>query len=224
MPTFPLPSPRATLPVALVAFALAATVVVADSGPNQAAHHALVRSLASGTAEIDPGETIDASYVDGKYYAAKAPGLALFTLPWYGGLRAAGLQDGQPATEAGYRHRLWALNLWGAVLPMLVLLLLMVIAAERVAPGYGLPLRSCSRADRSCSRSRRSSSTTSSRPPSGSPHSSLSCSPASGIGTAGGSRVRACSPGLPSWPSSRSGSSPSPSGRTPRSAHGLLDG
>ena len=99
MPTFPLPSPRATLLVALVAFALAATVVVADSGPNQAAHYALVRSLASGTAEIDPGETIDASYVDGKYYAAKAPGLALFTLPWYAGLRAAGLQDGQPATE-----------------------------------------------------------------------------------------------------------------------------
>jgi hypothetical protein len=139
MPIFPLPSPRATLLVALVAFALAATVVVADSGPNQAAHHALVRSLASGTAEIDPSETIDASYVDGKYYAAKAPGLALFTLPWYGGLRAAGLQEGKPATETGYRHRLWALNLWGAVLPMIVLLLLMVIAAERVAPGYGLP-------------------------------------------------------------------------------------
>jgi hypothetical protein len=139
MPTFPLPSPRATLLVALAAFALAATVVVADSGPNQAAHYALVRALASGTAEIDPGETIDASYVDGKYYAAKAPGLALFTLPWYGALRAAGLQDGQPASEAGYRHRLWALNLWGAVLPMLVLLLLMVFAAERVAPGYGLP-------------------------------------------------------------------------------------
>ena len=96
-----------------MAFALGMTIVVADSGPNQAAHYALVRSLASGTAEIDPGETIDASYVDGKYYAAKAPGLALFTLPWYGGLRAAGLQHGQPATEAGYRHRLWALNLWG---------------------------------------------------------------------------------------------------------------
>ena len=139
MHTSRLITPRVSLSVALLMIGLAAAIVVQDSGPNQAAHSALVRALASGTAEIDPGETIDASYVDGKYYAAKAPGLALFTLPWYGGLRAAGLQDGQPATEAGYRHRLWALNLWGAVLPMLVLLLLMVIAAERVAPGYGLP-------------------------------------------------------------------------------------
>ena len=77
---------------ALVAFAaltLAAAIVLQDSGPNQAAHFALVRALASGTAEIDPGETIDSSYVDGRYYAAKAPGLAMFTLPWYGVLRAA---------------------------------------------------------------------------------------------------------------------------------------
>ena len=29
------------------------------------------------TAEIDPHETIDAAYVDGRFYAAKAPGLGL---------------------------------------------------------------------------------------------------------------------------------------------------
>ena len=58
MPISPLPSPRATLLVAVVAFALAATVAVADSGPNQAAHNALVRAVASHTAEIEPGETM----------------------------------------------------------------------------------------------------------------------------------------------------------------------
>ena len=80
--------------LAVSALVLAAAFVVQSNGPNQAAHFALVRSLASGTAEIDPGETIDASFVDGHYYAAKAPGLALFTLPWYGALRAVGLQRG----------------------------------------------------------------------------------------------------------------------------------
>jgi hypothetical protein len=130
---------RAAVLAAVVAVGLAGAVVVTDSGPNQAAHFALVRSLASGTAEIDPSETIDASYVDGRYYAAKAPGLAMFTLPWYGALRAAGLQDAPLSTEAGYRNRVWELNLFGAVLPMLALLLLMVVAAESVVPGYGLP-------------------------------------------------------------------------------------
>jgi hypothetical protein len=130
-------SPRAS--IALAALAFACTAIVQDGGPNQAAHFALVRSLASGTAEIDPSETIDASYVDGHYYAAKAPGLAMFTLPWYGTLRAFGLQDAPLSTEAGYRDRVWELGVFGAVLPMLALLLLMVVAAERVVPGYGLP-------------------------------------------------------------------------------------
>jgi hypothetical protein len=139
MHTLRFPSPRAAAVVAFVAFALAAAVVVQDSGPNQAAHFALVRALASGTAEIDPRETIDAAYVDGRYYAAKAPGLALATLPWYGALRGVGLQDASLGSETGYRHRVWELNLFGAVLPMLVLLVLMFVAAERVVPGYGLP-------------------------------------------------------------------------------------
>ena len=124
---------------AVAALALASAVVVSDSGPNQAAHFALVRALASGTAEIDPGETIDAAYIDGHYYAAKAPGLAMFTLPWYGALRAVGLQGERLATESGYRHRVWELTLFGSVLPFVALLLLMLAVVERVVPGYGLP-------------------------------------------------------------------------------------
>ncbi|HEX3290287.1 MAG TPA: hypothetical protein VHR46_02760 [Gaiella sp.] len=130
---------RARAALALAAVALACAIVVQDSGPNQAAHHALVRALAAGTPEIDPRETIDAAYVDGRFYAAKAPGLALFTLPWHLGLRGAGLQDTPLSTSDGYRHRVWELDLFGAVLPMAVLLLLMYLAVERVVPGYGLP-------------------------------------------------------------------------------------
>ena len=62
-----------------------------------------MRSLANGTAEIDPRETIDAAYVDGRFYAAKAPGLAMFTLPWYGLLRAVGLQSATLDTDAATR-------------------------------------------------------------------------------------------------------------------------
>ena len=133
------PSPRAAALVAIAVLVLGYTVVVQSSGPNQAAHFALVRALAGGTAEIDPRETIDASYVDGRFYAAKAPGLALFTLPWYGALRVVGLQDTTLETSAGYSRRLWEVNLFGAVLPALVLLLLVFAAVERVVPGLGGP-------------------------------------------------------------------------------------
>lgn len=122
---------------AILALTLAAAIVRQESGPNQAAHYALVRALASGTAEIDPRETIDAAFVDGRYYAAKAPGLAMLVVPWYAVLRVAGLQDDPRASVARYRGRLWQLTLAGAVLPWLVLLVLMRSAAERVAPGWG---------------------------------------------------------------------------------------
>ena len=133
------PSNRFATIVAITTLAVACAVVVQDSGPNQAAHHALVRALASGTAEIDPRETIDAAYVNGEYFAAKAPGLAMFTLPWHLALRAVGLQDAPLSTEDGYRQRVWELNLFGAVLPMLLLLVLVLVVVERVVPGYGLP-------------------------------------------------------------------------------------
>jgi hypothetical protein len=132
-------SPRATAVVAIAALGLACAFVVSDSGPNQAAHFALVRSLAAGTPEIDPRETIDAAYVDGRFYAAKAPGLALFTLPWYGALRAAGLEDQPLASRDGYRHRLWELGLFGSVLPLVALLLLVALAVDWLVPAYGAP-------------------------------------------------------------------------------------
>lgn len=132
-------SSRSAGRAALALLVVACTLVVSDSGPNQAAHYALVRALADGTAEIDPRETIDASYVDGRYYAAKAPGLALFTLPWYGLLRAVGLQDGSLASASDYRHRLWEVGLVGSVLPFAVLLALVLATAERLVPGFGAP-------------------------------------------------------------------------------------
>ena len=73
MPRFRL-SPRASALTAIAVLAFAFAFVVHQSGPNQAAHFALVRALASGTAEIDPHETIDAAYVDGQLLRREGAG------------------------------------------------------------------------------------------------------------------------------------------------------
>jgi hypothetical protein len=132
---------------AIVAVALAAGLVQQPPGDNQTAHLALVKALADGTPRIDryQAETADDSFIDGHYYTAKAPGLALFTEPWYRALRAANLDVANPAAALGApqaflqmpRMALWQVGIFGATLPLLVLLLLVRWAAERVAPGYG---------------------------------------------------------------------------------------
>jgi hypothetical protein len=90
-------------------------------GCNQTAHYALVQSRADGTPSIDRyrDETCDTAYVDGHFYAAKPPGLALMTLPWYLALDAAGLVPENPARGEGFpaamlglpRHAVWQLHL-----------------------------------------------------------------------------------------------------------------
>lgn len=112
-------------------------LVQQDPGPTPVSHVALVTSLAAGTAVIGPGVTIDTAYIKGKYYANKAPGLAFSLLPAYLGLRELGLQKAGPSAERGYERRLWELTLFGAVLPAVVLMLLMLAAVEHVRPGFG---------------------------------------------------------------------------------------
>jgi hypothetical protein len=137
-------SRRAAL--ALAAFAFASAYAVQGPGMNQNAHFALVRALAHGRATIDEyrTETMDVSYVDGHYYAAKAPGLAFVSLPAYAALRAAGLPPVGPQARprsAGPTHAeiasVWTLGLWGALLPALGLLALVRSIADDLEPGYG---------------------------------------------------------------------------------------
>ena len=133
--------------VAIIAVALAAGFVQHPPGDNQTAHLALVKALADGTPRIDryEEETSDDSYIAGHFYTAKAPGLALFTEPWYLALRATNLDVTNPGAGLGSpqafllipRSALWQVGLFGATLPLLILLLLVRWAAERVAPGYG---------------------------------------------------------------------------------------
>jgi hypothetical protein len=127
--------------------AVAGALILQPSGCNQTAHLALVKSLFDGTARIDryAGETCDTAYIDGHYYAAKAPGLALLTLPWYAGLRLTGLAvDGVPTGSRWPtamlelpRRATWQVTIWGATLAALLLLLLVRSAAGTLVPGYG---------------------------------------------------------------------------------------
>lgn len=135
--------------VALAALAFAWAGVMQDPGPNQNAHLALVTAIANdGTPRIDPYErwTRDDAYIDGHFYSAKAPGLALVTVPFYLGLKATGLVVHGPPysvpwpraeTQAMPYAAPWQVGLWGAALPFFLLLLLVRGAAERLVPGYG---------------------------------------------------------------------------------------
>lgn len=135
--------------VALAALAFAWASVLQEPGPNQNAHLALVTSIANdGVPSIDPYErwTRDDAYVDGHFYTAKAPGLALATLPFYLGLKATGLVVNGPPYSVPWPRAEdrampyaapWQVGLWGAALPFFLLLLLVRSTAERLVPGHG---------------------------------------------------------------------------------------
>lgn len=120
--------------VAALALAFAYAWPEQPSGANASAHFALVRSLAHGRASIDAyrAETLDVSWYRGHYYAAKAPGLALYSLPPWVAL--------QPVHQISHtRDRaIWALDFWANVLPAVVLFLLVRAVGDRLAPGTGL--------------------------------------------------------------------------------------
>jgi len=123
---------------AVLVAALALTFAYAwpeqPAGWNASAHFALVRSLADGTAKIDAyrDETGDAGWYRGHYYAAKAPGLALYSLPaWLVLERIPQIGDARD-------RAIWALNFWASVMPAVVLFLLVRAVGDRLAPGTGL--------------------------------------------------------------------------------------
>jgi hypothetical protein len=129
---------RQTL-LAPLCVALAYATLVQGAGSNQTAHYALVKAFAGGTAtadrtryEVGEAGTMDVSWYRGHYYIAKAPGFAAAALPPYLLARLAGIRTtGDPS------DMLWLLGLFTVVLPALVLLSLVALIAEDVAPGWG---------------------------------------------------------------------------------------
>jgi hypothetical protein len=140
--------PAILFAIVLVAAGLAYLLPFRQPNCNTSSHYALVQTIAHGEKTMDRihGESCDISWWHGHYYANKAPGLALVTVPWYLALHALGIVRPDPLAQRSYpaamralpRRDLWLMGLWGAVLPALGLLILVRSVAERLAPGTGV--------------------------------------------------------------------------------------
>jgi hypothetical protein len=108
---------------------------------NQTSHYDLLQALYHEQTTIDPYEkdTGDKVRYHGHWYSARAPGLALYVLPWYTVLRGvdAGRWARNSPAQPGDDELIYLVGLWGNVLPGLLLLVLVWGAAERLAPGFG---------------------------------------------------------------------------------------
>lgn len=131
---------------ALALIALAAATVLPEAGWNATAHYALVESLADGTPRIDGhlNQGGDVAWVDGHFYAAKAPGLAFASLPLYAILDTRGLipakgeaTSGPPGARSVSKEAVWQLNLV-VIAAFFGLLLLVRYVADVCGSGTGL--------------------------------------------------------------------------------------
>jgi hypothetical protein len=136
--------PRGRTRLALIAVLLVgisyATMIQSFSW-NQTSHYDLIRSLNDDGTTIDAYQTNtgDKAFYKGHYYSARAPGLALFALPFYDTLNLVDADKLAQESQAqrGDDEMVYLIGLWGNVLPGLLLLLLVWRLAERWEPGYG---------------------------------------------------------------------------------------
>jgi hypothetical protein len=127
--------------VLLVGLAFAS--VIQNWSDNQSSHYDLIRALDAGRTTIDAGpyRTKDKAYYHGHWYSARAPGLAIYSLPFYELINAVDAPTLARESQAlrGEDEMIYFVGLWGSVLPGLVMLLLVWRVAERFEPGYGGP-------------------------------------------------------------------------------------
>jgi hypothetical protein len=129
--------------VAMLLVGLAYATMVQSFSWNQTSHYDLIRSLNQDRTTIDQYQenTGDKAYYKGHWYSARAPGLALFSLPFYDALNVVGAESWTDRHVAPPNHpgdeMIYLIGLWAAVLPGLILLLLVWRLAERIEPGYG---------------------------------------------------------------------------------------
>ena len=127
---------------AILLVGLAYATMIQSFSWNQASHYDLIRSIDHGHTTIDPYQenTGDKVRYKGHYYSARAPGLALFALPFYKTLTFVGADSWAQKSEAlrNDDEMVYLIGLWGNVLPGVLLLLLLWRVADRFEPGYGV--------------------------------------------------------------------------------------
>jgi hypothetical protein len=139
--TIPRPRKRHLAVAAILLVGLSYATMFQSYSWNQTSHYDLIRALYQDSTTIDPfqANTGDKVRYRGHWYSARAPGLALFALPWYTVLNAIGADEWAYHAQAlrNDDEIVDLIGLWGNVLPGLLLLLLLARAAERLQPGFG---------------------------------------------------------------------------------------
>jgi hypothetical protein len=127
--------------VAILLVGVAYATIIQSFSWNQTSHYDLIRSLNKDGTTIDAYQqnTGDEVFYKGHWYSARAPGLALFALPFYDTLNLVDAGKWARGSEAlrGEDETVYLIGLWGNVLPGLLLLLLVWRVAERFEPGFG---------------------------------------------------------------------------------------
>src|ERR1700733_14195189 len=127
--------------LAILLVGIAYATMIQSFSWNQTSHYDLIRSLNVEKTNIDQfqGNTGDKVFYKGHWYSARAPGLALFALPFYDTLKGLDAEKWTRSSEAlrGEDEMVYLIGLWGNVLPGLLLLLLVWRVADRFEPGYG---------------------------------------------------------------------------------------
>lgn len=120
---------------------LAYSTLIQSFSWNQTSHYDLIRALDHGRTTIDSYQenTGDKAFYKGHWYSARAPGLALYSLPFYDGLKAVGAEQWAQKSQAQRNddEMIYLVNLWAGVLPGLLMLLLVGRLSNRFQPGYG---------------------------------------------------------------------------------------
>jgi hypothetical protein len=135
--------PRLAL-AAVLLVGLASAVMIQSFSWNQTSHYDLIRALNDDRTTIDPYQANTGDKVEyrGHFYSARAPGLALFSLPFYDALNLVGAESWTDAHVAPPEHpgdeMIYLIGLWANVLPGLLLVLLVWRVADRYEPGYGV--------------------------------------------------------------------------------------
>jgi len=128
---------------AILLVGLAYATMIQSFSWNQTSHYDLIRALNRDSTTIDSyqANTGDKAFYKGHWYSARAPGLALFALPFYDALNLVNAESWTdshvaPPNRPG-DEMIYLIGLWANVLPGLLLLALVGHLAERLQPGYG---------------------------------------------------------------------------------------